>query len=248
MWEENPIKLCCEPEQKIFLIDQFFAFGLGFFCLFFLSFTVRRGNYSPLPKPALLMRAPGEQRVKVLPSMSPLLALRHDAFFAYPWNSHGLSLQCGFLCFCGPSCESLLPAPPEGVTPGSSIRAPCACPSCHPGCNGCRSPFWALLLSPTLPHPPSWCFPSPQAELRSKDDTLSPGKDLLSVRKPSVGRTHSLPNDSYMFQPPYSSPCPPSLGDRKPAHHKFQSGTRPSAGTRVGFSNRKGVVVFQALR
>ncbi|NWY95439.1 CAC1G protein, partial [Loxia curvirostra] len=60
------------------------------------------------------------------------------------------------------------------------------------------------------------------------DDTLSPSKDLLSVRKPSVGRTHSLPNDSYMFQPPYSSPCPASLGDRKPAHHKSQSGSKAS--------------------
>ncbi|KAF4797401.1 Voltage-dependent T-type calcium channel subunit alpha-1G [Turdus rufiventris] len=69
-----------------------------------------------------------------------------------------------------------------------------------------------------------------QADLRSKDDTLtlSPSKDLLSVRKPSVGRTHSLPNDSYMFQPPYSSPCPASLGDRKPAHHKSQSGSKAS--------------------
>ncbi|KAI1232406.1 hypothetical protein IHE44_0006866 [Lamprotornis superbus] len=68
------------------------------------------------------------------------------------------------------------------------------------------------------------------ADLRSRDDTvtLSPSKDLLSVRKPSVGRTHSLPNDSYMFQPPYSSPCPASLGDRKPAHHKSQSGSKAS--------------------
>ncbi|XP_071308835.1 voltage-dependent T-type calcium channel subunit alpha-1G isoform X20 [Agelaius tricolor] len=69
-----------------------------------------------------------------------------------------------------------------------------------------------------------------QADLHSKDDTLtlSPSKDLLSVRKPSVGRTHSLPNDSYMFQPPYSSPCPASLGNRKPAHHKSQSGSKAS--------------------
>uniref|UniRef100_U3J8C9 Voltage-dependent T-type calcium channel subunit alpha-1G n=1 Tax=Anas platyrhynchos platyrhynchos TaxID=8840 RepID=U3J8C9_ANAPP len=37
--------------------------------------------------------------------------------------------------------------------------------------------------------------------------TLSPDKDLLSVRKPSVGRTRSLPNDSYMFQPPRCRPC-----------------------------------------
>ncbi|XP_036250372.1 voltage-dependent T-type calcium channel subunit alpha-1G isoform X18 [Molothrus ater] len=69
-----------------------------------------------------------------------------------------------------------------------------------------------------------------KADLRYKDDTLtlSPSKDLLSVRKPSVGRTHSLPNDSYMFQPPYSSPCPASLGNRKPAHHKSQSGSKAS--------------------
>ncbi|RLV99347.1 hypothetical protein DV515_00009899 [Chloebia gouldiae] len=68
------------------------------------------------------------------------------------------------------------------------------------------------------------------ADLRSKDDTLalSPSKDLLSVRKPSVGRTHSLPNDSYMFQPPSSSPSPASLGDRRPAHHKSQSGSKAS--------------------
>ncbi|XP_053939069.1 voltage-dependent T-type calcium channel subunit alpha-1G isoform X15 [Cuculus canorus] len=69
-----------------------------------------------------------------------------------------------------------------------------------------------------------------QADLRSNDDvlSLSPSKDLLSVRKPSVGRTHSLPNDSYMFQPPYSSPCPASLGERNPAHHKSQSGSKAS--------------------
>ncbi|XP_063031829.1 voltage-dependent T-type calcium channel subunit alpha-1G isoform X14 [Melospiza melodia melodia] len=68
------------------------------------------------------------------------------------------------------------------------------------------------------------------AALGSRDDalTLSPSKDLLSVRKPSVGRTHSLPNDSYMFQPPYSSPGPASLGTRKPAHHKSQSGSKAS--------------------
>ncbi|XP_038013165.1 voltage-dependent T-type calcium channel subunit alpha-1G isoform X3 [Motacilla alba alba] len=77
------------------------------------------------------------------------------------------------------------------------------------------------------------------ADLRSKDDTLtlSPSKDLLSVRKPSVGRTHSLPNDSYMFQPPYSSPCPPSLGDRKPAHHKSQSGSKASVQSQPADTN-----------
>ncbi|XP_030915865.1 voltage-dependent T-type calcium channel subunit alpha-1G isoform X2 [Geospiza fortis] len=91
---------------------------------------------------------------------------------------------------------------------------------------------WTGTTSGERPENPSG-FTNPmqiKAGLRSKDDTLtlSPSKDLLSVRKPSVGRTHSLPNDSYMFQPPYSSPCPASLGNRKPAHHKSQSGSKAS--------------------
>ncbi|KAM6376616.1 voltage-dependent T-type calcium channel subunit alpha-1G isoform 9-T9 [Pluvialis apricaria] len=91
---------------------------------------------------------------------------------------------------------------------------------------------WPGSASGERPESPRGCTNPMQikADLRSKDDTLtlSPSKDLLSVRKPSVGRTHSLPNDSYMFQPPYSSPCPASLGERNPAHHKSQSGSKAS--------------------
>lgn len=54
---------------------------------------------------------------------------------------------------------------------------------------------------PILPAPErpwlSSLFPQPEQ--------LDPGEpledNLLSVRKPAVGRTHSLPNDSYMFLP-----------------------------------------------
>ncbi|XP_049668023.1 voltage-dependent T-type calcium channel subunit alpha-1G isoform X12 [Accipiter gentilis] len=91
---------------------------------------------------------------------------------------------------------------------------------------------WTGGAAGERPESPRGCTNPMQikADLRSKDDTLtlSPSKDLLSVRKPSVGRTHSLPNDSYMFQPPYSSPCPASLGERNPAHHKSQSGSKAS--------------------
>uniref|UniRef100_A0A8C3CHJ0 Ion transport domain-containing protein n=1 Tax=Cairina moschata TaxID=8855 RepID=A0A8C3CHJ0_CAIMO len=52
--------------------------------------------------------------------------------------------------------------------------------------------------------------------------------DLLSVRKPSVGRTRSLPNDSYMFQPPRCRHCTAGLAERTPAHHKAQSGSKAS--------------------
>ncbi|XP_069728900.1 voltage-dependent T-type calcium channel subunit alpha-1G isoform X20 [Phaenicophaeus curvirostris] len=91
---------------------------------------------------------------------------------------------------------------------------------------------WTGSAGGERPESPRGCTNPMQikADLRSRDDvlTLSPSKDLLSVRKPSVGRTHSLPNDSYMFQPPYSSPCPASLAERNPAHHKSQSGSKAS--------------------
>uniref|UniRef100_A0A8C3CCT4 Ion transport domain-containing protein n=1 Tax=Cairina moschata TaxID=8855 RepID=A0A8C3CCT4_CAIMO len=59
-------------------------------------------------------------------------------------------------------------------------------------------------------------------------DIISSSEDLLSVRKPSVGRTRSLPNDSYMFQPPRCRHCTAGLAERTPAHHKAQSGSKAS--------------------
>ncbi|XP_043353208.1 voltage-dependent T-type calcium channel subunit alpha-1G isoform X1 [Dermochelys coriacea] len=70
----------------------------------------------------------------------------------------------------------------------------------------------------------------PMTDHLSKDDTLtlSPSKDLLNVRKPAVGRTHSLPNDSYMFQPPYSGSCANSQAERNTSHQKLWSGSTAS--------------------
>lgn len=53
--------------------------------------------------------------------------------------------------------------------------------------------------SPTVAHSSLPCNPSSQTEL--PDDCEQLEENLLSVRKTSVGRTHSLPNDSYMFLP-----------------------------------------------
>ncbi|XP_061472005.1 voltage-dependent T-type calcium channel subunit alpha-1G [Rhineura floridana] len=66
-----------------------------------------------------------------------------------------------------------------------------------------------------------------QANLPSRNDplTLSPSKDLLNVRKPSVGRTHSLPNDSYMFQAPDIDTYNASSGEKNSSHQKSQSGS-----------------------
>ncbi|XP_053153945.1 voltage-dependent T-type calcium channel subunit alpha-1G isoform X2 [Hemicordylus capensis] len=63
---------------------------------------------------------------------------------------------------------------------------------------------------------------------RSNPLTLSPSKDLLSVRKPSVGRTHSLPNDSYMFQTPGTGTYDNASGEKSSSHQKSQSGSTTS--------------------
>nr|XP_056723088.1 voltage-dependent T-type calcium channel subunit alpha-1G isoform X3 [Euleptes europaea] len=67
-------------------------------------------------------------------------------------------------------------------------------------------------------------------DLPSRNDslTLSPSKDLLSVRKPTVGRTHSLPNDSYMFQSPDTGTCDVASKEKNPSHQKSQSGSTTS--------------------
>ena len=85
-------------------------------------------------------------------------------------------------------------------------------------------------LAPVLPSPeqPWLSSPSPQPE------QLDPGEplegNLLSVRKPAVGRTHSLPNDSYMYLPPFGQAAPAQLlaQTQGPQHilgtHRAQSG------------------------
>uniref|UniRef100_A0A3Q2QVZ3 Voltage-dependent T-type calcium channel subunit alpha n=1 Tax=Fundulus heteroclitus TaxID=8078 RepID=A0A3Q2QVZ3_FUNHE len=69
--------------------------------------------------------------------------------------------------------------------------------------------------------------PEPQLEVNCHFETESQtGRDtkdnLLSVRKPAVGRTHSLPNDSYMFFPPQP------FGVSSPPPAQSQSGSRGS--------------------
>lgn len=53
------------------------------------------------------------------------------------------------------------------------------------------------------------------------EEVLCTDPDLLSPRKMSVSRMHSLPNDSYMFQPvrPASAPYPVEELDLSPQHH-----------------------------
>ncbi|XP_029456505.1 voltage-dependent T-type calcium channel subunit alpha-1G isoform X3 [Rhinatrema bivittatum] len=80
--------------------------------------------------------------------------------------------------------------------------------------------------------PPSEkCCLDKQNELPPKDDMAEVPQEesLLTVRKPSVGRTHSLPNDSYMLQTPDSSdPCVSCQVERNRGYPKSQSGSTTS--------------------
>ncbi|XP_038632326.1 voltage-dependent T-type calcium channel subunit alpha-1G isoform X4 [Scyliorhinus canicula] len=72
------------------------------------------------------------------------------------------------------------------------------------------------------------CCAEKQGEDNQEQQTKEefPEKNLLTVRKPFVGRTHSLPNDSYMFQP--VDPAPLEGLQRSENNHKLQSGSTTS--------------------
>uniref|UniRef100_UPI00398F71E0 voltage-dependent T-type calcium channel subunit alpha-1G n=1 Tax=Pristiophorus japonicus TaxID=55135 RepID=UPI00398F71E0 len=72
------------------------------------------------------------------------------------------------------------------------------------------------------------CCVEKQAEYTQEHEVQEevPEKNLLTVKKPFVGRTHSLPNDSYMFQPVDPAPLPGL--QRSESNHKLQSGSTTS--------------------
>ncbi|XP_072414332.1 voltage-dependent T-type calcium channel subunit alpha-1G isoform X3 [Chiloscyllium punctatum] len=72
------------------------------------------------------------------------------------------------------------------------------------------------------------CCAEKQAEQIQEQEAKEkiPEENLLTVRKPFVGRTHSLPNDSYMFQP--VDPAPLQGLQRSESSHRLQSGSTTS--------------------
>ncbi|KAL0984067.1 hypothetical protein UPYG_G00136640 [Umbra pygmaea] len=76
---------------------------------------------------------------------------------------------------------------------------------------------WSLAL--TDDSAPDDINPLLLANLESNSELLDPGEpleeNLLSVRKSAVGRTHSLPNDSYMFLPLQPAAPPGAPGARQ---------------------------------
>ncbi|XP_070783230.1 voltage-dependent T-type calcium channel subunit alpha-1G [Enoplosus armatus] len=99
---------------------------------------------------------------------------------------------------------------------------------------------WSLAL--TDDSAPDDFNPLFLTSLECNPEQLDPGEpledNLLSVRKPAVGRTHSLPNDSYMFHPLQplgdAAPAPAQLlaQAQGPQHtlgtHRAQSGSSSS--------------------
>ncbi|TKS90164.1 Voltage-dependent T-type calcium channel subunit alpha-1G [Collichthys lucidus] len=98
---------------------------------------------------------------------------------------------------------------------------------------------WSLAL--TDDSAPDDFNPLFLTSLECNTEQLDPGEpledNLLSVRKPTVGRTHSLPNDSYMFLPaqPFGQPATPAqllAQSQGPQHilgtHRAQSGSSGS--------------------
>ncbi|XP_077360074.1 voltage-dependent T-type calcium channel subunit alpha-1G isoform X14 [Festucalex cinctus] len=64
--------------------------------------------------------------------------------------------------------------------------------------------------------PPSCLEPPSEVEQLDPGEALE--DKLLSVRKPAVGRTHSLPNDSYMFVPRQAFGKPAATSAQPPPH------------------------------
>ncbi|KAM9336088.1 voltage-dependent T-type calcium channel subunit alpha-1G [Symphorus nematophorus] len=101
---------------------------------------------------------------------------------------------------------------------------------------------WSLAL--TDDSAPDDINPLFLTSLECNPEQLDPGEplgdNLLSVRKPAVGRTHSLPNDSYMFPPP--QPC----GNAAPAQLLAQTqGPQHILGTHRAQSGSSGSVRSQ---
>ncbi|XP_034564690.1 voltage-dependent T-type calcium channel subunit alpha-1G [Notolabrus celidotus] len=91
-----------------------------------------------------------------------------------------------------------------------------------------------------------------------KSEQLDPGEslegNLLSVRKPTVGRTHSLPNDSYMFLPlhPPLASAQLQAQAQAPQHildsHRAQRGSRGSVRSQPEESSRQLTVPSDLFR
>lgn len=170
----------------------------------------------------------------------------HEAVDWWNWHCHGC-VSCGLLsivihyCVCRDAaclyCDSFaLTAKWFNISCSNVLYFLSHCASC---CTVghfvalmtfCMIVFYIICSSASFRchcclAPQIWQQPSPlQAEHTQEQDVKKEiqEKNLLTVRKPFVGRTHSLPNDSYMFQPVNPAPLEGLQGSEN--DHKTQSG------------------------
>nr|XP_025851702.1 voltage-dependent T-type calcium channel subunit alpha-1G isoform X35 [Vulpes vulpes] len=106
-------------------------------------------------------------------------------------------------------------------------HSPLGSPFLWPGVEGPDSPDSPKLGAPhTAAHTgaaSSFSLEHPTMEPHPEEMSLALGLDLLTVRKSGVSRTHSLPNDSYMFRD--GGTAEGSLGCRSWGLPKAQSGS-----------------------
>ncbi|XP_072502788.1 voltage-dependent T-type calcium channel subunit alpha-1G-like isoform X12 [Notamacropus eugenii] len=94
-------------------------------------------------------------------------------------------------------------APPQPLIPGDPFSWPRGegGPDSQPGSPKLRAPqalHVKVASQLSLAHPTTVTLPHPEEALATGLSALQPS--LLTVRKSGVSRTHSLPNDSYMFR------------------------------------------------
>ncbi|XP_043856521.1 voltage-dependent T-type calcium channel subunit alpha-1G isoform X19 [Dromiciops gliroides] len=120
-------------------------------------------------------------------------------------------------------------APPQPPIPGDPFSWPRGegGPDSQPGSPKLRAPqalHVKVASQLSLGHPTTVTLPHPEEAMATGPSALQPS--LLSVRKSGVSRTHSLPNDSYMFR---DGGCyQGSLGQRAWMLPKSQSGSTTS--------------------
>ncbi|XP_075889957.1 voltage-dependent T-type calcium channel subunit alpha-1G isoform X3 [Nelusetta ayraudi] len=104
--------------------------------------------------------------------------------------------------------------------------------------------------------PPKFSKHSSDKKTQQLDPEELADSNLLSVRKPTVGRTHSLPNDSYMFLPPQpvglTEQAQPVTQSQGPQHiessHRNQSGSSGSVNSQPSDFSRQLTVPTELFR
>lgn len=118
--------------------------------------------------------------------------------------------------------------------PESELCTQLCCHCSHQGCRfsmRCQEEHLHEVLKQKKSHKPTQMLTDPSLSLALQGGMASPqpqdSQNLLTVRKISVSRMHSLPNDSYMFRPvmPAKAPFPLHEVEMETYPCKSQRGT-----------------------